>query len=72
MVHFKDGLLQPDGTDLLCPLGEGDTNWSGSVKACLETGIPYAFAEQEKWQEDPFVALQKSLDWLRKETAETV
>lgn len=69
MAHFKDGVLCPDGSDRLCPLGEGDTDWTGVVEACLETGVPYLFAEQEQWEGDPFDALQKGLEWLRRETA---
>lgn len=69
MVHFKDGVLRPDGTDDLCPLGKGDTNWQGTVQACLDVDVPYCFAEQERWLGDPFEALHKSLNWLRMEAA---
>ncbi len=69
MVHFKDGVLCADGTDRLCPLGEGDTDWTGAVQACRETGVPYLFAEQEQWEGDPFDELGKSLEWLRREIA---
>lgn len=69
MVHFKDGVLCADGSDRLCPLGEGDTDWTGAVRACMETGVTYLFAEQEQWEGDPFDALQKSLEWLQRETS---
>ena len=59
MVHFKEGR----GGDLV-PLGQGDGNWTGVVEACLETGVAYAFAEQERWAGDPFERLKESFDWL--------
>ena len=62
MVHFKDALAEE-----LVPAGQGDTNWNGVVEACLEAGIPYAFAEQERWNRDPFDCLKEAMDWLREE-----
>lgn len=59
MVHFKDSR-----GDTLVPAGEGDTDWSGVVDACLETGIPYAFVEQERWESDPYDCLKRAMDWL--------
>ena len=62
MVHFKDSL-----GDALVPAGQGDTNWRGVVKACLEAGIPYAFVEQERWDRDPYGCLKEAMDWLNQE-----
>ena len=62
MVHFKDGK-----GDVLVPAGQGDTNWEGVVKACLDTKIPYAFVEQEKWDRDPYACLKEAMDWVDKE-----
>lgn len=59
MVHFKDAV---DGT--LVPAGQGDTCWEGVVRACLDTGVPYAFVEQERWDRDPYVCLKEAMDWL--------
>lgn len=59
MVHFKDAL-----GDVLVPAGQGDTDWSGVVDACLETGVPYAFVEQEKWDRDPYDCMKEAMDWL--------
>ena len=64
MVHFKDGI---DGR--LTPAGQGATDWSGVVGACLETGVSYAFVEQESWEKDPFECLKEALDWLNGEMA---
>lgn len=59
MVHFKDS---KDGC--LVPAGQGDTNWTGVVKACMDSGIPYAFVEQEHWERDPYDCLKEAMDWL--------
>lgn len=58
MVHFKDAI-----GDTLVPAGQGDTDWSGVVEACLEVGVPYGFAEQEKWDRDPYDCLKEAMDW---------
>ena len=62
MVHFKDGV-----GDTLVPAGQGETNWAGVVEACLETGVPYGFAEQEKWDRDPYVCLKEAMDWIARQ-----
>lgn len=59
MVHFKDGI-----GDALVPAGQGDTNWDGVVKACLDAKVPYAFVEQERWDRDPYVCLKEAMEWL--------
>lgn len=62
MVHFKDSL-----GDTLVPAGQGQTNWSGVVQACLEAGVSYAFVEQEKWDRDPYACLGEAMDWVAEE-----
>jgi len=62
MVHFKDAL-----GDTLVPAGQGDTNWTGVVRACLDAQIPYAFVEQERWDRDPYDCLGEGLAWVRKQ-----
>ena len=61
-VHFKDAV-----GDTLVPAGQGDVNWAGVVEACVETGVPYGFVEQEKWDRDPYDCLGEALNWLEKE-----
>jgi len=62
MVHFKDSI-----GDTLVPAGQGQTRWEGVVQACLEAGVPYAFAEQERWDRDPYVCLKEAMDWIARE-----
>lgn len=62
MVHFKDSR---DG--VLVPAGQGDTSWDGVVAACLETGVPYAFVEQETWDRDPYDCLKEAMDFVAEE-----
>lgn len=62
MVHFKDSR---EGK--LVPAGQGDTDWTGVIAACLETGVPYGFVEQETWDRDPYACLKEAMDWAAKE-----
>lgn len=62
MVHFKDSI----GKELV-PAGQGEVNWNGVVSACLETGVPYGFVEQERWDRDPYDCLKEAMDWLNQE-----
>lgn len=67
MAHFKDARRLADGTEQLVPAGQGEVNWSGVMQACVEAGVPYGFAEQERWDRDPFVCLKEALCWMAAE-----
>lgn len=62
MVHFKDAV-----GDTLVPAGQGDTDWSGVVEACMESGVPFGFVEQEKWDRDPYDCMKEAMDWLQQQ-----
>ena len=62
MVHFKDS----QGEELV-PAGQGDINWTGVAKACVEANVPYAFVEQERWTRDPYDCLKEAMTWLEGE-----
>ena len=64
MVHFKDSIR-----DTLVPAGQGEACWNGVVSACLEVGVPYAFAEQERWDRNPYDCLKEAMDWVDQEMA---
>lgn len=57
-VHFKDAV-----GDTLVPAGQGQVNWNGVSEACREAGVPYGFAEQEKWDRDPYECLSEAMTW---------
>lgn len=63
MVHFKDKQGE-GGSEQLVPAGQGDTDWTGVVSACVETGVEYGFVEQESWARDPFDCMKEALDWV--------
>lgn len=65
MVHFKDAI-----GETLTPAGQGDTDWTGVVPACLDANIPYAFVEQERWTKDPYDCLKEAMTWLDREIAQ--
>ena len=62
MVHFKDAR---EGK--LVPAGQGDTDWTGVVQACVEAKVPYGFVEQETWDRDPYDCLKEAMDWTERE-----
>lgn len=64
-VHFKDFCHGPNGEELLVPVGQGEIDWTSSIRACKETGIKWAFAEQERWQKDAFQCMAESLAFLK-------
>ena len=63
MAHFKDK-RGSGAQEQLAPAGQGDIDWTGVVRTCEETGVSYAFAEQERWQGEPLECLRQALDWL--------
>ena len=69
MVHFKDA-VHADGQEQLVPAGQGEVDWTGVVDTCLETGVEYAFAEQERWNRNAFECLQEAFDWIVRQGGE--
>lgn len=64
VVHCKDYRPGEDG-DVLTPTGQGVVDWPPILAACQRTGVPYALAEQERWDKDPFLCARESLDYLK-------
>jgi len=66
-VHFKDSAISteaaPQNTKLV-PVGQGAINWAPVIRACLDTGVSYCFAEQEQWDRDPFECLRESYQFI--------
>jgi sugar phosphate isomerase/epimerase len=63
MIHFKDAVVQ-GGKEMLTPVGQGSIEWDRVIATCVETGVKYCFAEQERWQKDPFECLKESYDYI--------
>ena len=64
LMHFKDVKINPDGSEVLMPVGQGSIKWDMIFQACIDTDVKYAFAEQESWQKDPFECLKESYDYI--------
>jgi sugar phosphate isomerase/epimerase len=64
LIHFKDGLKDDADKTVLKPVGHGDINWEPIIATTIETGVKYAFAEQETFDKEPFECLQESYDYL--------
>lgn len=62
MVHFKDSI-----GETLVPAGQGEVNWNGVVRACLDAEVPYGFVEQERWDRNPYDCMKEAMDWLERE-----
>lgn len=64
LIHFKDGMKSPNGKQVLMPVGQGSIQWEPIFDATIETGVKYAFAEQETFEKEPFQCLKESYDYL--------
>ena len=63
-VHFKD-MVYGEKEHRMCPVGEGNLNWTGILQACKESGTEYIFVEQDDcYGEDPFECLARSYRFL--------
>lgn len=62
-IHLKD--MGVEGfTPFTAPVGEGNLNWEGILKACMNTGVEICAVEQDQCQGSPFDCLQTSYDNL--------
>ena len=48
-------------------MGQGVINWPPLLAAARDAGVPWVFAEQETWEQDAFVCMAQSLDYLQKQ-----
>ena len=66
-IHFKDMVYDP--TDLavrMAPVGWGNINHVAAARAAEAGGTKYVFVEQDRcYDEDPFVCMKKSYDYLK-------
>jgi sugar phosphate isomerase/epimerase len=64
VVHFKEMGVTKEREQIMVPVGQGNMNWPGIIAACNETGVKYAFVEQDKCAKDPFDCLRDSFNYL--------
>jgi sugar phosphate isomerase/epimerase len=66
LVHFKDMMILPNREVRMAPIGEGNLNWEGIIKACKAGGVEYALVEQDScYDQNPFDALAQSYNNLK-------
>jgi len=64
-VHLKDVAVRVN-TPSTAPVGWGNMDFIPILKACEDAGTRYLLVEQDDcFEEDPFVCLKKSLDYLK-------
>ena len=65
VVHYKDMVVMPDGAERYAPIGSGILDWDKIIEVSLKNNVEYAMVEQDNcYDEDPFVCLKKSYDFL--------
>lgn len=61
-IHLKDMAFDHK----MAVVGEGNMNFDGILKAAVDTGVKYAFVEQDDcYGEDPFDCLKRSYEFLK-------
>ena len=65
-VHFKDYGIK-NNERIMAPVMEGNLNWPAIFDACKESGVKWAFVEQDDcYGENPFDCMKRSYDNLKK------
>ena len=65
-VHFKDMSHNANGDIYMVPNGEGMMEYDEILKGCVDTGVKYAYIEQDNCNgEDPFDCLKRSYDFFK-------
>ena len=65
-VHLKDMTYFPGEGKRMAPVGWGNMNFEGIVKALEDAGSEHLLVEQDDcYGEDPFACLKKSYDYLK-------
>lgn len=66
-IHFKDMSFDPvEHKFHMAPVGSGNLNWNRIFAVAADTGVEYAFIEQDHcYGEDPFRCLAQSLAFCR-------
>lgn len=66
-VHLKDMVYSPEDKAVrMTPVGKGNMNYVGIIKACYDAGVTHVFVEQDNcYGENPFDCLKASYDYLK-------
>jgi sugar phosphate isomerase/epimerase len=64
VVHLKDMVILPDGSQAFAEVGEGNLNWPSILAACQVADPEWAVVEQDVCRIDPFESLRLSHDYL--------
>lgn len=64
VVHYKDMVILPDGSQAFAEVGQGNLNWSAIRAATEEADIRWIVVEQDVCRRDPFESLRLSYEFL--------
>ena len=65
IMHYKDmDMIVGEKDHIMAPIGGGNMNWPGIVKALNETGVKFGFVEQDVCRTDAFDCLKESMIYL--------
>ena len=66
MTLFRDAEGKAQRENRIATIGEGNMNFDGILSAAVDTGVKYAFVEQDDcYGEDPFECLKRSYEFLK-------
>lgn len=66
-AHFKDQSVFGVNEIRMAAVGEGNIDWDDVIDACNESGVKYAYVEQDNcYGEDPFECMKRSYEFLTK------
>jgi len=63
LMHVKDMVRQPDGTELMTVLGKGSVDYRPIMPAAK--GLKYYFVEQEKFEMEPIEEMRLNAEYVR-------
>ncbi len=64
-IHYKDGNVTPEREHVMVSVGSGNLNWPRINAAASRAGVQWYLVERDRGPEDPFEALDTSLQHMR-------
>lgn len=65
LIHAKDKEVTPKDGPVMSPVGEGNIDWDGILKACRAANVEWYAVEQDVCRRDPFDCVRSSYTFLR-------